>query len=122
MIQKRKIKTGVITLFLAAALWGCSARNEAQAIQQESSQPAPTASISTIQQKESQVSQQETSHSWQKNSDEESKAKSETELDIDQKAANNKANHSEKPQNQSGFDTPEEAVKAYLAGLRDNVL
>ena len=122
MIQKRKIKTGVITLFLAAALWGCSARNEAQAIQQESSQPAPTASISTIQQKESQVSQQETSHSWQKNSDEESKAKSETELDIDQKAANNKANHSEKPQNQSGFDTPEEAVKAYLAGLRDNDL
>ena len=122
MIQKRKIKTGVITLFLAAALWGCSARNEAQAIQQESSQPAPTASISTIQQKESQVSQQETSHSWQENSDEESKAKSETELDIDQKAANNKANHSEKPQNQSGFDTPEEAVKAYLAGLRDNDL
>lgn len=122
MIQKRKIKTGVITLFLAAALWGCSARNEAQAIQQESSQPAPTASISTIQQKESQVSQQETSHSCQKNSDEESKAKSETELDIDQKAANNKANHSEKPQNQSGFDTPEEAVKAYLAGLRDNDL
>ena len=122
MIQKRKIKTGVITLFLAAALWGCSARNEAQAIQQESSQPAPAASISTIQQKESQVSQQETSHSWQKNSDEESKAKSETELDIDQKAANNKANHSEKPQNQPGFDTPEEAVKAYLAGLRDNDL
>lgn len=122
MIQKRKVKTGAITLFLTAALWGCSARNEAQAIQQESSQPAPTASISTIQQKESQVSQQETSHSWQKNSDEESKAKSETELDIDQKAANNKANHSEKPQNQSGFDTPEEAVKAYLAGLRDNDL
>jgi hypothetical protein len=25
-------------------------------------------------------------------------------------------------QNQSGFDTPEEAVKAYLAGLRDNDL
>ena len=122
MIQKRKVKTGAITLFLTAALWGCSARNEAQAIQQESSQPAPTASISTIQQKESQVSQQETSHSWQENSDEESKAKSETEIDIDQKAANNKANHSEKPQNQSGFDTPEEAVKAYLAGLRDNDL
>lgn len=108
MKQKRKTTAAAITLFLAATLWGCSARNGTQTVQQEPNQTAQTTPTSTM--------QQETSPSRQESSGDPAKMKTISK----QQSGNDKFNNLEKPQKQAGFATPEEAVKAYLTGFRDN--